>query len=179
VEGLAGGSCLSHLWRAAGSVQSPASLPHIHQVKGIYQVSFPCQGRCSPVTQPVMLEDDGDGGGVDGAETVSSGRCSSGSCAVWVFCLASGGLLGVLWNPFERRVFLWGAPGLPLAPPWGQGTAGPCGGPRVVSVVSLSWPDPVFYLVLLILGRFQKSFGSHLPAVSFQCHPVGPTASLR
>jgi hypothetical protein len=50
VEGLAGGSCLSHLWWAAGSVFSPASLPHIHQVGGIYQVSFPCQGRYSPVT---------------------------------------------------------------------------------------------------------------------------------
>jgi hypothetical protein len=35
---------------------------------------------------------------------------------VWVFCLASGGLLGVFWTPFERRVFLRGAPGLPLAP---------------------------------------------------------------
>jgi hypothetical protein len=44
VEGLAGGSCLSHLWQAAGSVQSPASLPHIHQVEGINQVSSPVRG---------------------------------------------------------------------------------------------------------------------------------------
>jgi hypothetical protein len=44
VEGLAGGSCLYPLWRAAGSVQSPTSLPHVHQVKGIYQVSFPVRG---------------------------------------------------------------------------------------------------------------------------------------
>jgi hypothetical protein len=76
LEGLAGGSCLSPLWWAAGSVQSLASLPHIHQVEGIYQVSFPCQGRYSPVIRPVTLE--GDGGGVDGSKTVSSDRCSSG-----------------------------------------------------------------------------------------------------
>jgi hypothetical protein len=107
VESLAGGYCLSLLWQAAGSVQSPASLPHIHQVEGIYQVSFPCLGRYSPVTQPVTLE--GNGGGVDGAE--SSGRCSSGSGAVWVFCLASGGLLGILWTLFERKVFPLGCPG--------------------------------------------------------------------
>jgi hypothetical protein len=114
LEGLADGFCFSALWRADGSVQSPASLPHIHQVEGIYQVSFPCQGRYSPVTRPVTLEDDG--GGVDGTKTVSSDRCSSGSGAVWVFCLASGGLLGVFWTPFVRRVFLRGAPGLPHAP---------------------------------------------------------------
>jgi hypothetical protein len=99
-----------HLWRAAGSVQSPASLPHIHQVEGIYQVSFPCRGMYSPVTRLVTLEDDGDRGGVDGAESVSSGRCSSGSGAVWVFCLASGGLLGILWTPFGS------SPGPPLGP---------------------------------------------------------------
>jgi hypothetical protein len=44
VESLAGGSCLSYLWQAAVSVQSPASLPHIHQVEGIYQVSSPVRG---------------------------------------------------------------------------------------------------------------------------------------
>jgi hypothetical protein len=48
VEGLAGGSCLSHLWQAAGSVQSPASLPHIHHIEGIYQVSFPLSGEVFP-----------------------------------------------------------------------------------------------------------------------------------
>ena len=35
LEGLAGGSCLSPPWQAAGSVKSPASLPQIHQVEGI------------------------------------------------------------------------------------------------------------------------------------------------
>jgi hypothetical protein len=125
VEGLAGGSCLSLLWQAAGSVQSPASLPHIHRVEGIYQVSFPCQGRYSPVTRPVTLEDDGDGGGVDGAEAVSSGRCSSGSGAVWVFCLASGGLLGVLWTLFERKVFPLGCPGSSPGPRLGPGCRWP------------------------------------------------------
>jgi hypothetical protein len=90
------------------------------------------------VTRPVALEDDGDGGGVNGTKTVSSDRCSSGSGAVWVFCLASGGLLGIFWTPFERRVFLRGAPGLPLAPSWCLGAAGPCGGLRAVSVFSLS-----------------------------------------
>jgi hypothetical protein len=56
-------------WLAAGSVKSPASLPQIHQVEGISQVSFPYQGRYSPATRPVMLEDDSDDGGVDGAKT--------------------------------------------------------------------------------------------------------------
>jgi hypothetical protein len=65
LEGLAGGSCLSPPWRAAGSVKNPASLPQICQVKGISQVSFPYQGRYSPATRPVTLEDDGD----DGAKT--------------------------------------------------------------------------------------------------------------
>jgi hypothetical protein len=179
LEDLAGGSCLSLLWWAAGSVQSPASLPHIHQVEGVYQVSFPCQERYSPVTRPVTLVDDGDGSGSGGSKTVSFGRCSSGSGAVWVFCLVSGGLLGVFWTPFGRRVFLWGALGLPLAPPWGLGAAGPCGGPRAVSVLSLSCPDPGFHLVPLILGRVQISFGFHLPGVSFRRRPVGPSASPR
>jgi hypothetical protein len=176
LEGLAGGSCLSLLWRAAGSVQSPASLPHIHQVEGIYQVSFPCQWRYSPVTRPITLV--GDGAGVDGSKMVSSGRCSSGSGVVWVFCLASGGLLGVFWTPSGRRVFP-GCPGSPLAPPWGLGSACPCGGPQAVSMFSLSWPDPVFHLVPPILGRVQISFGFHLPGVSFRRRPVGPSASLR
>jgi hypothetical protein len=35
LEGLAGGSCLSPLWRAVGFVRSPASLPQICQVEGI------------------------------------------------------------------------------------------------------------------------------------------------
>jgi hypothetical protein len=69
LKGLAGGSCLSPPWRAACSVQSPASLPHIHQVEGISQVSLPYQGRYSPVTQPVAFEDDGDDGGVNGTKT--------------------------------------------------------------------------------------------------------------
>jgi hypothetical protein len=96
LEGLAGGSCLFPPWWAAGSVKGPASLPQIHQVVGISQVSFPYQGRYSPATRPVTLEDDGDDGGVDGAKDgASSDRCSSGSGTVWVFCLASGGLSGV------------------------------------------------------------------------------------
>jgi hypothetical protein len=36
LEGLAGGSCLSPPWRAAGSVKSPAALLQICQVEGIY-----------------------------------------------------------------------------------------------------------------------------------------------
>jgi hypothetical protein len=108
--------------------QSPASLPHIHQVEGIYQVSFPCQGRYSPVTLPVRLEDDGDGGGVDDSKTVSSGRCSSGSGAVRVFCLAPGGLLGVFWTPFGEGVFLRGALGLPWPPLGAWAPLSPVGG---------------------------------------------------
>jgi hypothetical protein len=69
LEGLVGGSCLSPPWRAAGSVQSPASLPHIHQVEGICQVRFLYQGRYSPGTRPVTLADDSDDAGVDGAKT--------------------------------------------------------------------------------------------------------------
>jgi hypothetical protein len=87
--------------------------------------------------------------------------------------------LGASWASFgllSREGFSRVFPCPP--PPWGQGAAGPCGGPRAVSVVSLSWPDPVFHLVLLILGRVQESFGSRLPTVSFCCRPVGPSASL-
>jgi hypothetical protein len=47
LEGLAGGSCLSPPWRAAGSVKSPASLPHIHLVEGISQ-EFPLSGEVFP-----------------------------------------------------------------------------------------------------------------------------------
>jgi hypothetical protein len=56
--------------------------------------------------------------------------------AVWVFCLASGGLSGIIWTPFERKVFLQDAPGLPLAPPWGLGPwvpLAPVWGPWAVS----------------------------------------------
>jgi hypothetical protein len=159
--------------------QSPASLLHIHQVEGIYQVNFPCRGRYSPVTQPVTLEENGDGGGVDGSKTVSSGRCSSGSGAVWVFCLAPGTSWASLGLLSEEGFFLWGALGLSLAPPSGLGAAGPCGGPWAVSVLSLSCPDPGFHLVPLILGRTQISFDFHLRGVSFCRRPVGPSASLR
>jgi hypothetical protein len=69
LEGLAGGSCLSPLWQTAGSVKSPASLQKNHQVEEISQVSFPYQGRYSPATWHVKLEDDGDESGVDGAKT--------------------------------------------------------------------------------------------------------------
>jgi hypothetical protein len=158
LEGPAGGSCLSLLWRAAGSVQSPASLPHIHQVEGIYQVSFPCQGRYSPVTRPVTLVDDG--GGVDGSKTVSSGRCSSESGAVLGVSSCVWGPLGCLLDSFREKGLPPGCPGSPLAPPWGLGSAGPCGGPWAVSIFSLSWPDPVFHLVPPILGRIQISFSS-------------------
>jgi hypothetical protein len=116
LECLAGGSCLSAPWRAASSVKSPASLPQIHQVEGISQVSFPYQGRYSPATWPVTLEDDGDDGGVDGAKDgASSDRCSSGSGAVWVFCHASGGLSGLL----SRERFSYGTPLVSLWPPLG------------------------------------------------------------
>jgi hypothetical protein len=108
---------------------NPASLPQIHQVEGTSQVSFPHQGRYSPATRPDTLENDGDNGDVDGAKDgTSSDRCSSGSGAVWVFCLASGGFSGVIWTSFERKVFLRDAPGLPLAPSWGLGASGPCVG---------------------------------------------------
>jgi hypothetical protein len=67
-----------------------------------------------------MLEDDGDDGGVDGAkDRESSDRCSSGSGAVLVLCLASGGLSGVIWTPFERKVFFSRTPQVSLWPPLG------------------------------------------------------------
>jgi hypothetical protein len=74
-------------------------------------VRFPYQGRYPPATRPDTLED----GDVDGAKDgTSSDRCSSGSGAVWVFCLASGGLSGIIWIPFERRV----SSGAPLGSLW-------------------------------------------------------------
>jgi hypothetical protein len=78
----------------------------------------------SPATRTDMLEGD-DNGVKDGT---SSDRCSSGSGAVWVFCLASGGPSGIIWIPFERRVSsraplgsLWSLLGAwaPPAPVWG------------------------------------------------------------
>jgi hypothetical protein len=80
------------------------------------------------VTRAVMLEDDGDGGGVDYSKTMSSGRCSSGSGAVWVFCLAPGGLLVVFRTPFGRRVFLRGALGFPWPPLGAWAPLDPVGG---------------------------------------------------
>jgi hypothetical protein len=126
LEGLAGGSCLSPPWQAAGSIRIQLLCHKFIRSEGILQVSFPCQGRYTPATLPVTLEDDGDGNGAkDGA---SSDRCSSGSGTVWVFCLASGGLSGIIWTPFERKVFLRDALGLPLAPTWGLGASGLCVG---------------------------------------------------
>jgi hypothetical protein len=83
----------------------------------------------SPATRPDTFEDDGDDYDVCGVKDgTSSDRCSSGSGTVWVFCLASGGLSGVIGTPFERKVFLRDASGLPLAPPWGLAASGPCVG---------------------------------------------------
>jgi hypothetical protein len=143
--GLAGGSCLSLLWWAAGSVRVQLLCPIFIRSRGSItdQVSFPCQGRYFPVTRPVTLEDDGNGGGVSDSKTVSSGRCSSGSGAVWVFCLAPGGLLGIFWTPFGRRVFLRGALGLPWPPLWAWALPAPVGG----CGWSLFVPFPVLILV--------------------------------
>jgi hypothetical protein len=79
------------------------------------------------VTRPVTLEGDG----VDGAEAVSSGRCSSGSGAVWVFRLASGWPLGRPLDSFREKGFSSGVPWVfpwsplgarvPLAPVGGRG----------------------------------------------------------
>jgi hypothetical protein len=135
LQSLTGGSCLSSPWWAAGSVQYPASLPHIHQVRGIPQERFPYQGRYPPVTQPDTLEDNDDDRVKDG---MSSDRCSSGSGAVWAFCLASAGLLGVIWIPFERRVSF----GTPMASLWpllgAWAPPAPVWGPQAVSVFSHS-----------------------------------------
>jgi hypothetical protein len=60
------------------------------------------------VTLPDMVEDDDNH--VDG---VKDGTFS-GSGAVWAFCLASGGLSGVIWFPFERSV----SSGTPLGSLW-------------------------------------------------------------
>jgi hypothetical protein len=103
-------------------------------------VRFPYQGRYPPATWPDTLKDDGDDGNVDGAKDgTSSDGCSSGLGAVWVFCLVSGGLSGVIWTPFERKVFLRDAPGLPLAPPWGLGTSGAQGRGRSLLFPFLAW----------------------------------------
>jgi hypothetical protein len=75
---------------------------------------------------------------------------------VWVFCLASGGLSGVFWSPFERRVFPPGRPGSPSGPPLGPGRHRPLWGAAGGLRFSLSLTDPGFHLVPLILGRAQK-----------------------
>jgi hypothetical protein len=73
---------------------------------------------------------DNDGDGDENG--MFSDRCISGSGAVWVFCLASGGLSGVIWVSFERRVSfgtplgsLWAPFGAwaPPAPVWGPRAA--------------------------------------------------------
>jgi hypothetical protein len=67
---------------------------------GIPQERFPYQGRYPPLTRTDTIEDD-----VNGDENGKfSDKCISGSGAVWEFCLASGGLSGVIWVPFEKRV---------------------------------------------------------------------------
>jgi hypothetical protein len=135
-EGLASGSCLSPPWHAAGSVQSPASLPHIHQVEGISQVSLPYQGRYSPATRPVTLEDDGDDGGVDGART---GCLLLGAVQVqvqfgcfvlrlWVSRASFGLLSGEGLSSGAPRVSLWPLLGawVPTAPVGGRGRSSLC-----------------------------------------------------
>jgi hypothetical protein len=98
-------------------------------------------GRYSPATRPVTLADDG---GVDGVKT---GCLLMGAVQDQVqfgcFILHLGASQASFWTPFGRRAFLWGTPGLPLAPAWGLGAIGPCGGPRAVS----AFPFPNLILV--------------------------------
>jgi hypothetical protein len=66
------------------------------------------------LTRPDTVEDYGDDD-VDGDENGTfSDRCISGSGTIWAFCFASGGLSGVIWVPFERRVPF----GTPLGSRW-------------------------------------------------------------
>jgi hypothetical protein len=133
LESLTDGACLSSPWWVAGSVQYPASLPQILQVRGISQERFPFQGWYPPATWPDTVEDNGDDNNVDRVKDGKfSYRCFSGSGAIWAFCLASGGLLGVFWFPFKRRVSsgkplgsLWAPLGaqVPPAPVWGPQAA--------------------------------------------------------
>jgi hypothetical protein len=135
LESLTGGPCLSSPWWAAGSVQYPASLPKIHQVRWIHQERFPYQGRYPPTTWPDTVEDDGDDDDIDGVKDGKfSDRCFSGSDAVWAFCLASGGLSGIIWIPFERRV----SSGTPLGSLWAWVPPDPVWGPRAASAFSHS-----------------------------------------
>jgi hypothetical protein len=98
-------------------------------------VRFPYQGRYPPATQPDMLEDDDNDGVKD---RTSSDRCISGSGSVWVFYLASGGLSGIIWIPFERRV----SSGVPLGSLWpllgAWAPPAPVWGPQAASVFSHS-----------------------------------------
>jgi hypothetical protein len=86
----------------------------------------------------------------------SSDRCSSGSGAIWVFCLASGGLSGVIWIPFERRVSFGG----PLGSLWlllgAWAPPAPVWGPQTAFAFSYSYPGPGFHLVPLILVSAQE-----------------------
>jgi hypothetical protein len=128
LECLTGGSCLSSPWRAAGSVQYPASLPQIHQVRGIPQERFPYQGRYPPATRPDMVEDDGDNNNVDGVKT---GRFLIGAFQVQApsghFVLHLGSF-GHHLVSFREKGFLRDTPGLPLGRPWGLGASSLCVG---------------------------------------------------
>jgi hypothetical protein len=69
-------------------------------------------------------------------------RCSSGSGAVWAFGLASGGLSGVIWIPFERRV----PSGTPLGSLWAL--LGAWVPPALVWGPRAAWLFPIPSLIL-------------------------------
>jgi hypothetical protein len=96
----------------------------------------PHQVRPDAVEEVGDVIDDSDNN-VDGdKDGASSDRCIPGSGTVWAFCLASGGLSGVIWVSFERRAPLRTPLGSLRAPfgPWAL--PAPVWGPRVASAFS-------------------------------------------
>jgi hypothetical protein len=121
---------------------------------GVPQERFPCQGRCPPLTRPDTIEDDGD------VDWLFSDRCSSGSGAVWGFCL---GVFRASFGFLSKEGFPSGCPWAPSRPLWGLGASGSC-------VEAALFLIPSLILVSTSSADFGACPGNHLASV-FQVYP--------